>query len=184
MTPMLRCLLVVLIAVPLTWLTPAPAHACDCVSPPTAGAARSAEVVFVATLDTGLATQDPPEVFSATATVDRVLKGDVGESVTVTTSRSSCGVLGLDAGTRWLFVEDPQPDGSVDLSSCGSSGPASKRAVRAAEAALGLTSAPTAPTAEPPGDPSDDEPVVWLAALGSVLAIAVGAAAFWYSRRR
>lgn len=115
-----RLLAALLLVLATAWLTPAPAHACSCVTDSEPELIGNAEVIF-----TGTVTQDRAVGQGRTYTfaVDRVFRGEAHATQTATTpvQDSACG---LDlTGPGPFLVLGYLNEGRLQLSSCGGTRP-------------------------------------------------------------
>lgn len=97
----------VLVALGVTWLTPAPASACSCVSQSPEQQAAAAQVIFAGTV-TGRQSTDPTAPpRTVTFAVSRVYKGAARATEVVATeaSTASCGLSITGAGPYVIYAQ-------------------------------------------------------------------------------
>lgn len=164
----LRTLLAALVAATgLVVLAPAPAFACSCATGDPRQFVKWADVVVVGEITAITPPPDREVVGSAdpvahTVVVDEVLKGDVGETVEITSARygASCGLEGIEVGREYVVFaahRDFRGDTTDELwaNLCGGTAPASGAYVAETVGVTGPGHPPTAddPAADDPADP-------------------------------
>jgi hypothetical protein len=97
----------------------------------------------------GPTTSGKRQVMSYDVKVDRVYKGDVS-STTVTVKSNAdptkCGLIGMTAGTRYLFFVRANDEGALLADRCGGTGQARSTKTQKVIAILGPGSTPVPPT--------------------------------------
>lgn len=128
-----------------------PAHACSCVTSTTEDHIRTADAVFVGSVD-GVAARDQRRI-SYDVTVERVYKGDVTTSTVRVRSNPEpalCGLGSLRTDRRYLFFGAAAANtNAVAVNSCSGTAPASTSLVRQVERIRGEGDDPTAPPVPP-----------------------------------
>lgn len=157
MTALRLALAGLLAACGVVFLTPASSYACSCVSGRPQDFAAWADTVFTGTL-TEVTPPPQREVMSSgdpvtyAFEVDAVHEGDVGGTVEVTSavSGASCGLEGLETGTRYLVFATGDP-GRLEAGLCGGTGPVGDELPASYERVLGAGHAPDGSPGSPPG---------------------------------
>lgn len=174
-------LLALAVALGLLVLAPGPAFACSCAMDPVADQVKRAGTVASGTVD-WTATDSQTQTYKVD--FDAVYKGSAGGSEKLTTSanEASCGLTGLDPGSRYLFFIEGRHPGAMAIGLCGGT-------VEFTEAAAGEVEAVTGPPGEPlsgPTDesrPDDSSTGTFLVVGGAVLLVVLGAVALVVRRR-
>jgi hypothetical protein len=169
--------------------SPSPALACSCAPapPPDVALGESAAVFAGKVVETRIAGSDPFDDLIARIAVDEVWKGDVAETVDVSTAQdgATCGVW-FSAGDRWLVYASARDDGSLETYLCSRTVPleyADEGLDAAGEADVDLQALGTSRDPAPGEQLLDGTPFWssssywWLFGVGGVVA-AVAAAAF------
>jgi hypothetical protein len=148
-----RLLALLVMGLALTVVSEAPAHAaCTCQRPPIGQQVSDADGVFSGTVSmaSGPTTSGKRQIMSYDVKVDRVYKGDItSRTVTVKSDAdpSKCGLIGMTAGTRYLFFVRAA-DGKLFATRCGGTSPARSAKTQKVIAILGNGSTPIPPTPE------------------------------------
>jgi hypothetical protein len=168
--PILRllraALTTVVTAAALVALPSGPAFACSCVGGDTRDFVDWADLVVVGTVVDHVPDADGPLGGDGTTTytveVDRVYEGGTTATTEITSSSSgaSCGLEGIELGTRYVVFGNRDDDGGHSATLCGGTAPASDRLVSQVEAVVGGGRAPA-----PGGPPVTVDGWSWLAGL-------------------
>jgi len=165
-------LLVVALVAALLVLPARGAWACSCAAPATADAARSADVVLVATVvaASGRGPWSRDDAGRYELAVTRVLKGAAPERTEVREDPRSCG-LGMRLGREHVVFADTR-DGRLVSSTCAGTALAASGLVADVERVTGPGQAPA-----PGGDTrGGDTAWLWPVFGGAALALLLGAA--------